>query len=87
MIFVSQGLEHDVRSILARKPSSVRHTDRTGKTALHYCAENQNVTCIEQLLELEPSLLEQGDHEGYTVLHLAVIAGNSNIIRYSLSKQ
>ena len=27
------------------------------------------------------SLMEEGDNEGYTPLHLAVIAGNTNIIR------
>ena len=55
--------------------------DRTGKSAVHYCAENQNITCLEQVLEVAPSLMEEGDTEGYTPLHLAVIAGNTNIIR------
>ena len=71
---------------LSRKPATVRLTDRTGKTALHYCAENQNNTCMEQILDLAPELLEQPDNEGYTPLHLAVIAGNSNIIRFILKK-
>ena len=56
--------------------------DRTGKSAVHYCAENQNITCLEQVLEVAPSLMEEGDTEGYTPLHLAVIAGNTNIIRF-----
>ena len=55
--------------------------DRTGKSALHYCAENQNVACLEQLLELAPALLDQADREGYTPLHLAVIAGNTTVMR------
>ncbi len=66
---------------LLRKPNSVRQVDRTGKSAVHYCAENQNITCLEQVLEVAPSLMEEGDNEGYTPLHLAVIAGNTNIIR------
>ena len=53
----------------------MRAVDRTGKSALHYCAENQNVACLEQLLELAPALLDQADREGYTPLHLAVIVG------------
>ena len=65
-----------------RKPNSVRQVDRTGKSCVHYCAENQNITCLEQVLDVAPSLMEEGDNEGYTPLHLAVIAGNSNIIRY-----
>ena len=64
-----------------RKPRCVRAVDRTGKSALHYCAENQNVACLEQLLELAPALLDQADREGYTPLHLAVIAGNTTVMR------
>ena len=59
----------------------MRAVDRTGKSALHYCAENQNVACLEQLLELAPALLDQADREGYTPLHLAVIAGNTTVMR------
>ncbi len=32
-----------------------------------------------QILESEPSLLNGKDEEGYTPLHLAVIAGNSEV--------
>ena len=81
-----QGLEHDVRDILRRKPNMARVDDSTGKTALHYCAENQNTSCIEQILALEPNLLDKGDNEGYTPLHLAVISGNKIIIKFLLSK-
>ena len=65
-----------------RKPGIVKQVDRTAKTALHYCAENQNTACLDQILDVSPSLLEQADNEGYTPLHLAVIAGNTLVIRF-----
>ena len=87
MAACQQGLEHDVRSILRRKPSLVRLTDRTGKTALHYCADNQSTACCQQILDLQPGLVNTQDNEGFTPLILAVLAGNTNIIRYLLSRQ
>ena len=52
------------------QPYIVPEKDRTGKTGLHFCAENQNLNCIEQILKAEPSLLNEKDEEGYTPLHL-----------------
>ena len=58
--------------------------ERTGKTALHYCTESSSTDCIQQLLKASPSLVNAADEEGYTALHLAVIAGNKIVIRYLL---
>ena len=81
-----QELEHEVKDILRRKPKIVTVKDTTGKTALHYCAENQNTSCIEQILELAPNMLDQGDNEGYTLLHMAVISGNTTMIKFLQGK-
>ena len=86
MAACQQGLEHDVRTLLRRKPSLVRQTDRTGKTALHYCADNQSTACCQQILDLQPGLVNTQDAEGYSPLILAVLAGNANILRYLLSR-
>jgi ankyrin repeat protein len=64
----------------------VEATDRTGKTALHYCAENQTPTCADVLLNHSKTLLDVQDNEGYSTLHLAVIAGNNLFIKYLISK-
>ena len=64
----------------------MRDRDRTGKTALHYCAENSSSECGELLLNTEPSLINAADDEGYTPLHLAVIAGQRVIIRYLVTR-
>ena len=68
------------------QPRSVRDFDRSGKTALHYCAENENLNCIDQILSAEPKLLNQQDEEGYTPLHLSVISGNRTIVRYLVAR-
>ena len=87
MAACQQGLEHDVRTILRRKPSLVRQRDRTGKTALHYCADNQSTACCQQILDLQPGLVNTADSEGCSPLTLAVLAGNTTILRYLLARQ
>ena len=42
--------------------------------------ENPQPTIAEILLEEEPSIVNEKDDEGYTALHLAVIAGNTPLI-------
>jgi ankyrin repeat protein len=37
-------------------------------------------------LKAEPSLLNEKDEEGYTPLHLAVIAGNTSIVKFLISQ-
>ena len=68
------------------QPEIITDKDRTGKTALHYCAENQGVSCISQIISSDPSLINEKDDEGYTPLHLAVISGNKAIVKYLISK-
>ena len=70
MSVCQQGLEHDVRDLLTRKRNMIYMKDRTGKTAFHYCAENQNMTCMEQLIAASPNLIDSKDNDGFTTLHL-----------------
>lgn len=60
--------------------------DGNFKTALHYCAENdeEDVECAKLLLEADPSIVDVPDDDGHTPLHLAVIAGNLPLVRYLL---
>jgi ankyrin repeat protein len=37
-------------------------------------------------LKAEPSLLNEQDEEGYTPLHLSVIAGNAAIVKFLISQ-
>lgn len=60
--------------------------DSVFKTALHYCAENddQDAECAKMLLEVDSSLVDVPDNDGHTALHLAVIAGNLPLVRFLL---
>ena len=80
-----QGLEHEVRSILRKRPKMLYCKDRTGKNAIHYCAENQNLTCIEQIITIDNSLIDIKDNDGYTALQLSVMTGNIPMIKFLLS--
>lgn len=51
---------------------------------MHYCAENTSPDLAQLLIKAEPELVNQADEEGYTPLHLAVIAGNRTMLRYLL---
>jgi ankyrin repeat protein len=51
---------------------------------LHYCAENTTADGAQLLVKANPALVNQPDEEGYTPLHLAVIAGNRTMLRYLL---
>ena len=64
----------------------VSEKDKSGKSAVHFCAENQNLNCIEQIIAADPGLLNEVDEEGYAPLHLAVISGNSLIVKFLISK-
>ena len=60
--------------------------DSSGKTALHHCADNLDTQCAELILEKDCSILETKDEQGYTVLTLAVLVGNTNLIKVLLEK-
>lgn len=68
------------------QPYSVKERDRTLKTPLHYCAENQNNTCAEVIIKMAPELVNAQDENGYCPLHLAVIAGNKGLIKLLLAR-
>ena len=63
----------------------VKEVDNTGKTALHYCAENSDTACAKLLLSLDEGIINRQDLEGYTALLLAVIAGNQGMIKFLLA--
>lgn len=84
MYSCQQGDIHQVRQLIQRKALSIKECDRTGKTALHYCAENTTPDLAQLLIKAQPELVNQADEEGYTPLHLAVIAGNRIMLRYLL---
>lgn len=74
-----------VNSIISQQ-ASVKASDISGKTALHYCADNEETQCAQILLEKDISILECKDEQGYTVFTLAVLVGNLNLIKLLMEK-
>lgn len=66
--------------------ASLKATDSSGKTALHHCADNLETQCAEILLDKDKSLLELKDEQGYTTFTLAVLVGNTNLIKLLIDK-
>ena len=55
--------------------------DDSGRSALFYCMENIDTKCVD-LLKNADACIDLQDNDGYTSLHLAVIAGNTIIVEY-----
>lgn len=69
-----------------KQPLAATERDGVFKTALHYCAENEeeDAECAKLLLEADSSIVNIPDEDGHTALHLAVIAGNLPLVRFLL---
>ncbi|XP_064622063.1 serine/threonine-protein phosphatase 6 regulatory ankyrin repeat subunit A-like isoform X2 [Lineus longissimus] len=74
-----------VRELIEHKVD-VNTRDKTSKTALHYCAENTETKCAELVLEADEYLVCHQDEDGYSPLHMAVIAGNVALTKFLLEK-
>ena len=62
--------------------ASVTALDNTGKNTLHYCVENDSTKIAVLVLKADKGLVDTRDNEGYTPLHLAVIASNELMIKF-----
>lgn len=64
--------------------------DRKGKSPLHYCSTSDYIGAAQAadlLVMAAPDLVEGHDDEGFTPLHLAVIAGNMPLITFLLANK
>ncbi|KAI0207561.1 hypothetical protein LSAT2_007772 [Lamellibrachia satsuma] len=77
-------LDH-VKTLLAAEPC-LTVTDKSEKTALHYCVENESARVAELLLLTDKSIIDLQDSEGYSALQLAVIACNIPVVTLLLKR-
>ncbi|XP_056640906.1 serine/threonine-protein phosphatase 6 regulatory ankyrin repeat subunit B [Diorhabda sublineata] len=88
MYAAQQGDVDVVRKIIGVESSSLFQRDRTGKTALHYTSTSSS-RCASQAADLmvmaAPELVDGRDEDGFTPLHLAVIAGNMQLVTFLLA--
>ena len=83
-IAASKGQHAMVAALLARGASQAA-VDDSQKTPLHYAAVMAHLSCVIVLVgwpgktELAPSLIDAGDENGFTALHLAAQKGGIKI--------
>ncbi|KAF5280347.1 hypothetical protein FQR65_LT03156 [Abscondita terminalis] len=83
-----QGDVKKVQQILRVQPTAYFERDRTGKSALHYCCTSGHISAAQAadiLVMAAPDLVESRDEDGFTPLHLAVIAGNMPLVTFLLA--
>ena len=60
--------------------------DSSGKTALHYCVENETPNIASAVIDEDSDIINMQDNDGYSALHLAIIAGNQPLVELLLKK-
>ena len=63
--------------LLIRNSSNPANVDNEGRTPIHLCAANDNISCIKMLVDLSgPTLFTLQDSQGCTLLHHVVAIQN-----------
>ena len=62
--------------------------DADGRTLLHHCVANytDQQACCQLLIKNYPQLVLTPDYQGYTIIHLAVLDGNTKLLRFLCTK-
>ena len=63
----------------------VDYKDSSNRTALFYCADHLDTTCIDLLVKAKANVNHQ-DKDGYACLHVSIICGNITIVDYLIKQ-
>lgn len=77
-----QGDRQRVLKLLKDQSDTIGYRDRTLRSALHYCMDAGTGGAVAAAA---PELVNQPDAEGHTPLHLAVIAGDTQLVAILLA--
>ncbi|XP_014602212.1 PREDICTED: ankycorbin isoform X2 [Polistes canadensis] len=77
-----QADRHKVLRLLREQEESICYRDRTLRSALHYCMDAATGGAVASAA---PELVNAPDAEGHTPLHLAVIAGDTQLVAVLLA--
>ncbi|KAL2717814.1 ankycorbin-like isoform X1 [Vespula squamosa] len=77
-----QADRHKVLKLLREQEESIGYRDRTLRSALHYCMDAGTGGAVASAA---PELVNAPDAEGHTPLHLAVIAGDTQLVAVLLA--
>lgn len=77
-----QGDRARVLRLLKEQEETIGYRDRTLRSALHYCMDAGTGGAVAAAV---PELVNAPDAEGHTPLHLAVIAGDTQLVAVLLA--
>ncbi|XP_004533203.1 uncharacterized protein LOC101450626 [Ceratitis capitata] len=75
---------HEVSLQLLESGAKIDECDNEGKTALHLAAQEGRTKCVQVLLEIHPTFVDQKAHDGKTAFRLACLEGHLETLQYLL---
>jgi ankyrin repeat protein len=78
-----EGVPSALSSAVESNPNFNPYDDSL-RTPLYYCTASDNIECVRILLEKRPDIMNLGDEEGDTALHISSYYGHTDILRLLL---
>ncbi|XP_067617175.1 ankyrin repeat domain-containing protein 50 [Eurosta solidaginis] len=75
---------HEVCLQLLESGAKIDECDNEGKTALHLAAQEGRTKCVQVLLEIHPTFVDQKAHDGKTAFRLGCLEGHLETLQYLL---
>ncbi|KAH8382886.1 hypothetical protein KR009_005712 [Drosophila setifemur] len=75
---------HEVCLQLLESGAKIDECDNEGKTALHLAAQEGRLNCVQALLDIHSSFVDQKAHDGKTAFRLACLEGHMDTVEFLL---
>ncbi|XP_064551187.1 uncharacterized protein LOC135437229 isoform X1 [Drosophila montana] len=75
---------HEVCLQLLDSGAKIDECDNEGKTALHLAAQEGRLRCVQTLLDIHSSFVDQKAHDGKTAFRLACLEGHMDTVEFLL---
>lgn len=75
---------HEVCLQLLESGAKIDECDNEGKTALHLAAQEGRLRCVQSLLDIHSSFVDQKAHDGKTAFRLACLEGHMETVEFLL---
>ncbi|BFF92372.1 ankyrin repeat domain-containing protein 50 [Drosophila madeirensis] len=75
---------HEVCMQLLESGAKIDECDNEGKTALHLAAQEGRLNCVQALLDIHSSFVDQKAHDGKTAFRLACLEGHMETVEFLL---
>ncbi|XP_016950059.1 ankyrin repeat domain-containing protein 50 [Drosophila biarmipes] len=75
---------HEVCLQLLESGAKIDECDNEGKTALHLAAQEGRLHCVQALLDIHSSFVDQKAHDGKTAFRLSCLEGHMDTVEYLL---